>query len=148
MPRPVKQRFVCCLPNSGSFSPDTGAEGDVILAVEEYEAIRLIDLEGRTQEECAQQMHVARTTVQSIYNEARRKIAEALVNSKRLVITGGGYRLCDRYRQQCGRGCRGRCHQHGCPGCHDTMSGQGENKANLPAQPPRTAKAKHTEKGA
>ena len=38
MPRPVKQRFVCCLPKSGSFSPDTGAEGDVILAVEEYEA--------------------------------------------------------------------------------------------------------------
>jgi len=47
-------------------------------------------LEGFTQEECAKQMDVARTTVQGIYAEARKKIAESLVNGKVLLIEGGG----------------------------------------------------------
>ena len=67
----------------------------VRMTVDEYETIRLIDLEGCTQEECAKQMHVARSTVQMIYNEARRKSADCLVNGKPLVIGGGNYRLCN-----------------------------------------------------
>lgn len=72
------------------------------MAVEEYETIRLIDLEGYTQEDCASQMNVARTTVQWIYNNARKKIAEALVNNRILHIEGGNYRLCDGLEESCG----------------------------------------------
>jgi predicted DNA-binding protein (UPF0251 family) len=78
------------------------------MKVDEFETIRLIDLEGFQQEECARQMNVARTTVQGIYMDARRKLAEALVNARPLVIEGGEYRLCDGTGQGCGRGCQKR----------------------------------------
>ena len=66
MPRPRKWRKVCCLPDSDRFGPlNASVNTDhIIMTVEEYEAIRLIDLEGFTQEECAGQMNIARTTVQ------------------------------------------------------------------------------------
>ena len=54
----------------------------VIMAVDEYETLRLNDLEGFTQEQCADQMNIARTTIQGIYSEARRKLADSLVNGK------------------------------------------------------------------
>jgi len=63
--------------------------------VDEYETLRLIDLEGLKQEECALRMNIARTTVQGIYNTARKKIAESLVNGKVLRIEGGNYEICD-----------------------------------------------------
>ena len=97
MPRPVKWRKVCCLPDNSRFGPlDSPADHNnaVRMTVDEYEAIRLIDLEGYTQEECAGQMNIARTTVQSIYSDARKKLAESLVNGKVLLIGGGEYRLC------------------------------------------------------
>lgn len=75
------------------------------MTVDEYEAIRLIDLEGFTQEECAEQMNVARTTVQGIYVTARKKLAESLVSGKVLLIEGGEYRLCEGRGNGCGRGC-------------------------------------------
>lgn len=42
------------------------------LSLDEYETLRLIDFLGQTQEECARQMEVARTTVQSMYDSARK----------------------------------------------------------------------------
>ncbi len=98
MPRPRKWRKVCSLPNSNRFGPlDAAISGDhfVVMTIDEYETIRLIDLEGLSQEECASQMNVARTTVQGIYSDARKKIAESLVNGKVLRIEGGDYKLCD-----------------------------------------------------
>ena len=89
MARPMKWRKVCCLPESNRFGPldsPADAENHVNMTVDEYETIRLIDLEGFTQEECAAQMNVARSTVQGIYIEARKKLAEALVNGKVLSI--------------------------------------------------------------
>ena len=114
MPRPMKWRKVCCLPESSKFGPldlKVDDENVVRMTVDEYEAIRLIDLEGFTQEECAKQMDVARTTVQGIYAKARKKVAESLVNGKVLLIEGGVYRLCEGFRNGCGRGCRK--HRHG-----------------------------------
>jgi predicted DNA-binding protein (UPF0251 family) len=83
------------------------------MTIDEYETIRLIDLENFMQEECAAQMNIARTTVQSIYAEARKKIAEAIVNRKWLVIAGGDVVICTGSNQSCGRkGCQrhGQCH--------------------------------------
>lgn len=79
----------------GPLGVGAGSRERVFMTVDEYEAIRLIDLLGFTQEECARQMNIARTTVQSIYAKARSKIADALVNGKVLLIEGGEYRLCD-----------------------------------------------------
>lgn len=111
MPRPMKWRRVCCLPERNRFGPlDTSLDEKnyIKMTVDEYETIRLIDLEGFTQEECAKQMNVARTTVQGIYVEARKKLAESLVNGKVLLIEGGEYRLCEGMGNGCGRG----CHRH------------------------------------
>jgi len=108
MPRPRKWRRVCCLPGSERFGPlgEEAAE-TVVMSVDEYETIRLIDLMGFTQEECAAQMKVARTTVQGIYECARKKLADTLVNSKSLVIQGGDYVLCDGQEAVCHcGGCR------------------------------------------
>ncbi len=82
----------------------------VTLQVDEYEAIRLIDLENMTQEECAEKMHIARTTVQAIYTNARRKIADLLVNGKHLRIEGGDYSVCDG-ATACGAQCHKSCPQ-------------------------------------
>nr|WP_300170164.1 DUF134 domain-containing protein [uncultured Flavonifractor sp.] len=90
------------------------------MAVEEYETIRLIDLLGCTQEECGAQMGVARSTVQQVYDTARRKLALALVEGRRLAIAGGDYTLCPQGEVCPGRDCArrgcggGRC---GCGGC-------------------------------
>ena len=114
MPRPRKCRKVCCLPKFNTFAPSEGvcdAGAEVILAVDEYEAIRLIDKEGFSQEECSEYMKVARTTVQQIYTSARKKIAEALVNGKTLRIEGGDYSLCNGEETYCG--CGG-CRKHRC----------------------------------
>lgn len=95
MPRPRKCRKVCCLPLSNQFGPldESLRVGFVTMTVDEYESIRLIDWETLTQEQCAAHMNIARTTVQGIYDEARRKIAEALVFQKILQIEGGDYEL-------------------------------------------------------
>lgn len=114
MPRPMKWRKVCSLPDNSKFGPlDATLDNHeyINMTVDEYETIRLIDLEGFNQEECGKQMNIARTTVQGIYTEARRKLARSLVNGKILIIEGGEYRLCDGLGNGCGRGCRRRRRQ-------------------------------------
>lgn len=111
MPRPRKCRKVCCLPNNREFLPVKGAaeKPGIVMTVDEYETIRLIDQEGFSQEKCGQYMKIARTTVQQIYNCARKKIAQALVEGRALKIEGGDYRLCDGEETHCG--CGG-CQRH------------------------------------
>ncbi len=107
MPRPPKCRRVCAVPRGKGFVPlEGGTEEQIVMTVEEYETIRLISLEGCTQEQCARQMQIARTTVQSIYGSAKTKMADALVNGKTLTVSGGSYTLCP--KAGCGH-CRGRC---------------------------------------
>ena len=92
MPRPTRCRQIGSLPLYRSFSPDdVEAEASVNMTVDEYEALRLLDHEGLNQEECAIRMNVSRTTVTAIYESARRKIADMLVNGRRLLIVGGSY---------------------------------------------------------
>ncbi len=112
MPRPRKLRRVCSLPEINLYGPLNRSAIDkdinsniIIMTVEEYETIRLIDLEGLMQEDCAQRMCIARTTAQKIYNNARKKLAEALIGSHILKIEGGDYKLYDEGEQ--GYGCRG-----------------------------------------
>lgn len=105
VPRPRKWRRVCCMPGSQDFGP-LGVDGNdrkvVVMTVDEFEAIRLIDLEGLSQEQCSERMGVARTTAQAIYNSARVKLAECLVNGRILTISGGDYVLCDGDTVGCG----------------------------------------------
>ena len=115
MARPRKWRRVCCLPENSRFGPLEPQSVDEIvvqMSIDEYETIRLIDLENMTQEECAASMNIARTTVQGIYNDARRKVAESLVNGKVLWIEGGEYELCDGHGKHCGQ--NGSCRRHRC----------------------------------
>lgn len=103
MPRPRKSRMVCHYPSVQTFGPREGeTKEEITLSVEEYETIRLIDYEGLSQEQCAAFMQVARTTVQQIYADARKKLSAALVEGKNLRISGGDFRLCDGAAGSCG----------------------------------------------
>lgn len=96
MPRPQRCRRVCNEPAVTCFTPDRQMESEpVLLTLDEFEVIRLVDLEKQTHEQCAKQMEIARSTATEIYESARRKLAYSLVHGCRLVIEGGNYRLCD-----------------------------------------------------
>ena len=131
VPRPKKCRKVCQMPQSKEFRPvgDFPDKSVVVLSVDEYEAIRLIDKQGFSQEECSTYMQVARTTVQMIYNSARKKIADALVDALPLRIEGGDYRLCDGAEEYCG--CGG-CKKHRRSYIHRMMKEAGTMKIAIP----------------
>lgn len=114
MPRPTKCRKVCHFPKTLEFQPAGGGEGKVpvILTVDEYEVIRLMDKEGMSQEQCSEFMQIARTTVQRIYESARKKLAEVLVEGAPLRIEGGEFLLCDGENIRCG--CDGCFKQYYC----------------------------------
>ncbi len=101
---------------------------EVQLAVEELEALRLKDLEGLEQEDCAKEMGISRPTFQRVLNSARHKVADALINGKALRVEGGNFELASR-RFRCGNG-----HEwdvpfeflvgvqpEACPTCHDPV---------------------------
>ena len=117
MPRPRKCRRVCSLPSIAGVVPLGQGEGEdfLVMSVDEYETIRLLDWEGRTQEECAAQMNIARTTVTGIYLSARKKLAEVLVGGKGLLIEGGDFVLCEHRTPGCGAG-------RACPCCKKQQS--------------------------
>lgn len=102
MPRPCKKRLVCSNPGEKLFGPKGLPAKDLIqLAVDEYETLRLIDVEGMTQEECARSMNVARSTIQAIYSVARKKLSTALIADKNILVTGGDFVLCDGDAEKC-----------------------------------------------
>ena len=104
MPRKVKCRKVCHYPQTQEFLPqNNNAEQEpIVLTVDEYEAIRLIDRRGMSQEQCAAFMQIARTTVQRIYETARKKLADFVVEGRPLRIEGGDFRLCNGSSTGCG----------------------------------------------
>ena len=108
MPRPPRCRRICGVPQVDTFCPN-GCENTepILLTLDEYEVIRLVDLEQQTHEQCAAQMDISRSTVQEIYESARSKIAAYLVHGKPLHITGGNYRICGgQEAAHCGCCCR------------------------------------------
>ncbi|MBC7218059.1 MAG: DUF134 domain-containing protein [Candidatus Caldatribacterium sp.] len=91
MPRPHCPRRIGWFPRVWCFYPGGVSENpeEVVLTLDELEAIRLSDLEGLYQEEAAQRMGISRPTFGRILEAARRKVAEALVLGKTLRIEGG-----------------------------------------------------------
>ncbi len=108
MARPQKCRRICNVPQTDNFRPEKHrGEIPIIMTVDEYEVIRLVDLEEKTHEQCALQMDISRSTVQEIYENARRKLAACIVYGRKLVIAGGNYRVCDgRENCRCELKCR------------------------------------------
>lgn len=92
--RPTKWRKVEFIPKVQYFAPsDThmNTMQENVLYVEELEAIRLKDVVGMEQEDCAKSMEISRQTFQRVLNAARQKIADSLVNGKAIRIEGGNY---------------------------------------------------------
>ena len=107
MARPTKYRTVEFFPEGNYFVPLGKKEcelEEVELKVEELEAIRLKDIEGLTQEECAKKMEISRQTFQNIIESGRKKIAIALTQGKAIKIAGGHYttRFCKFRCAKCG----------------------------------------------
>jgi uncharacterized protein len=96
VPRPPIERAVGGVPPVTLFKPAGVPARDLeqlLLAVDELEAIRLVDLEGLSHEQAATAMGVSRQTVGRVLERGRAKVAEALVSGKAILIGGGQYRV-------------------------------------------------------
>ena len=94
--RPVKWRRVAFMPNVTYFKPagtPMKVLEEVSLSIEEAEAIRLKDLEGLEQEQCAERMNISRPTFHRVLGSARHKLADALLNGKAIRIDGGNFEM-------------------------------------------------------
>ncbi len=93
MPRKKRDRRLLAPPaikGLSVYGPKNRSE-QVILFFEEYETIKLLDYENMTQEEAAVCMEVSRPTLTRIYESARNKVAQSMVEGKDLVIRGGNF---------------------------------------------------------
>lgn len=89
MGRPIKERCINCVPVASYFKPVGIPMRDldeIVLAMDELEAMRLTDLEGLYQADAAERMGVSRQTIGNILNSVHRKVADALLNGKALRI--------------------------------------------------------------
>lgn len=96
MPRPRRCRRVGFNPNVVYFKPQgirMRELGEVILPFDEFEAVRLKDLEGFDQDEAAKRMGISQPTFHRLVISARRKLADAIVKGKAIKIEGGDYRF-------------------------------------------------------
>lgn len=94
MARPTKFRRVEFFPKDTYFVPWGKPKcqiEEIVLKVEELEAMRLKDIEKLTQEECAERMYISRQTFQNVIDSAREKVATALAQGKAIRISGGHY---------------------------------------------------------
>lgn len=89
MPRPCIRRRVRGMPNSSYFKP-AGIRmielEETILTLPEFEAVRLIDFQGISQEQAGKQMKISQPTLSRILKSGRKKIADAIVNGKAIKI--------------------------------------------------------------
>ena len=108
MARPTKWRKIEHMPAVPYFIPSELSQKDlpeIVLLTEELEAIRLKDLLGMEQEECAQKMEVSRPTFQRILISAREKVADCLINGKVIHVEGGNFtrNICPVRCEDCGK---------------------------------------------
>jgi predicted DNA-binding protein (UPF0251 family) len=104
MPRPCRRRWIGCMPHAKVFGPrpnPSGGEAVVTLGLDEFEAIRLADAQGLSQEQAAEEMNVSRPTFGRILESARRKVAQALVHAKTVVIEGGPVEMVSKRKFLC-----------------------------------------------
>ena len=96
MPRPRICRRIRFMPDVTYFKPAgvrmTELE-ETILNVEEYEAVRLIDLENTEQNKAAAQMNISQPTLSRLLKSGRKKLAEAIVKGKAIKIQGGSFKF-------------------------------------------------------
>ncbi len=119
MPRGRRFRRVWKEPHYSKFGPcgflPEGAA--VCLSVDEFEALRLKDLEGNDQKKAAEEMDVSQPTFCRILEAARKKVADAIVNGKEIIIEGGDYVVSEKgvpKRDSSGKGARGNRGRGGC----------------------------------
>ncbi len=127
MPRPSLCRRVRQWPEATYYKPrgiPLEELEEVVLPLDELEALRLTDLQGLYQEQAAEQMNVSRATFGRIVESARRKVAEALVMGKALRIEGGNFVMPEMRTFRC-RDCNhtwqvpfGTGWPAECPSCH------------------------------
>ncbi len=104
MPRPIQCRRVCLSPTCTYFKPAgipmTSLE-EIVLAVDELEAMRLADVEGIYHEQAADQMGISRRTFGRIIESARKKVAQALIRGMALRIEGGVIEMAEQRTFRC-----------------------------------------------
>lgn len=94
MPRPKLDKIVVSEPGINYFKPAGVRLRDleeVAITVEEFEAVRLKDLQEFDQEEAAEKMGISQPTFHRLIIGARKKLADALTNGKAIKIEGGNY---------------------------------------------------------
>ncbi|MEN6509224.1 MAG: DUF134 domain-containing protein [Smithella sp.] len=107
MPRPKCRRHICGMPDKNYFKPRGIPVLDleeIVLNLDEFEAIRLADHEQLYQEEAASKMNISRQTFGRIIESAHKKIADVLIHGKALKIEGGEVSIEE--KKQC-------CHEKG-----------------------------------
>ena len=105
MPRPKQCRRVCLSPDCTYFKPagvPTSTLEEVVVAVDELEAMRLVDVDGLYYEQAAEQMGVSRRTFGRIIDSARKKVAQALIQGMALRIEGGVIEMTEKRTFGCG----------------------------------------------
>ena len=104
MARPKCPRLIKNLPNVAYYKPraiPVSRLREITLLYDEYEAIRLADLEGFYQDDAAAKMGISRPTFGRIIDSAHKKIADALINGKAIKIEGGAVELAQKRSFQC-----------------------------------------------
>ena len=92
MSRPCCLRRISFMPGVQYFKPagiPLSELDEMTVTLDELEALRLADLKGFYQEEAAKKMNVSRPTFARIVEEARRKVADALIHGKAIRLEGG-----------------------------------------------------------
>ena len=146
--RPQHRRWIEQVPEVTRFKP-AGVPAKVLdqvrLTVDELEAIRLADLEGLYQEQAAERMNVSRQTFGRVIASAHKKVAEALVMGKSILIEGGeimpleeslrmgpvGFCLCPKCKEKIPHRRGIPCQEEKCPKCGSRMLREGSYHHDL-----------------